>query len=418
MRTSRSLSRRAHAAAVALLAASALAWGCSPGKPVAPVILPPLSAVTLSPKTDTLRVGSADTFTAVALDTNGTPVPGATFTWTTGDPNVFTVNSFGRVTAVSEGTASLYASAGGFTDSASVTVFPDTGWVVQTSHATEDLRGVFFQPDGLNGWVVGDGGVILHTGDGGLNWTRSTPTTFNLNAVWFSPAGEGWAVGNAGTVMYSATGTGWTRVLTTQASEALYGVYFATRDTGWAVGSGGVVMRTFDHGGTWQKSYPTASTLRAVAFAGTRDGWAVGDGGVVLGTHDRGVTWFVVQPSITAQTLRGVWRRSESLAWAVGDQGVAPRTVTTPDSTAWELRNAGASTALQGVCFPTDQIGYAVGMSGVGVVLRTGDGGLSWQVQAPNSQFQLNAVYFVDALHGWVVGNNGTIRHTALGGGS
>jgi photosystem II stability/assembly factor-like uncharacterized protein len=88
----------------------------------------------------------------------------------------------------------------------------------------------------------------------------------------------------------------------------------------------------------------------------------------------------------------------------------------TPDSTAWELRSAGAANDLEGVSFASSLVGYAVGWNGVGIVLRSDDGGTSWSAQAPNAQFRLNAVHFVDELRGWVVGDNGTIRHTARGG--
>ena len=53
-----------------------------------------------------------------------------------------------------------------------------------------------------------------------------------------------------------------------------------------------------------------------------------------------------------------------------------------------------------------------------GAVVRTDDVGATWQAQTPRSQFKLNDVFFVDRLRGWAVGDNGTIRHTARGGGS
>ena len=79
----------------------------------------------------------------------------------------------GNVTGQGEGTAIIYAAAGGFRDSAFITVYPDTGWIIQVSNATEDLYGVFFQPDGRSGWAVGSGGLILRTTDAGVNWTRT-----------------------------------------------------------------------------------------------------------------------------------------------------------------------------------------------------------------------------------------------------
>jgi photosystem II stability/assembly factor-like uncharacterized protein len=200
--------------------------------------------------------------------------------------------------------------------------------------------------------------------------------------------------------------------------DVLFDVQFAGSDSGWVVGGSGLVLRTVDGGASWEATrLPTSFGLHGVAFSGPRDGWAVGAGGVIAGTHDGGATWFIT-PGLTSQTLESVWRRGPAAAWAVGSQGVAPRTIVTPDSVAWELRNAGSSRQLQDVHYPTDLIGYAVGFDASlgGMVLRTDDAGLSWQAQAARTSSRLNDVFFVDALRGWAVGEAGTIIHTARGG--
>src|SRR5262252_4122113 len=109
--------------ALLALACAGMFTGCSCGSnPVAPVV-PPLSAVILTPPSDTLVVGAQHQFTAQAFDTNGTAVAGVPFHWAVGDPNVITVSSTGRVTAVGEGVTTLVASAGGKADTATVATF-------------------------------------------------------------------------------------------------------------------------------------------------------------------------------------------------------------------------------------------------------------------------------------------------------
>ncbi len=58
-------------------------------------------------------------------------------------------------------------------------------WTKQTSPVTTSLNGISFTSDGLNGWAVGDGGVMLHTTDGGTIWTQVGVglTTQNLKNV-------------------------------------------------------------------------------------------------------------------------------------------------------------------------------------------------------------------------------------------
>lgn len=422
MNESRSAAPRGRAAArrgifLPALAVAALAAGCGGTSPTQPVVIPPLSSLTLSVTADTLTFGEQKTFSVTAVDTNGATVS-VNPAWRSTNTAVFTVSGTGRVTPQSEGTALLIAEGGGQADSASITVIPGAGWIVQTSGVSANLHGVFFQPDGRRGWAVGAAGRIVSTQDAGATWSLQTSnTTEDLYGVWFVSSTAGWAVGANGTVRRTTNGgASWQVVVTGAAVEDLRDVAFANPDTGFAVGATGVILRTVDGGATWTRRTPTAFNLNSVAFAGAWHGWAVGDNGTIVGTHNAGASWFTVTPAVTAQTLNAVWRRSESRAWAAGLVGVVPRTASGPDSTTWLLANAGASEQLYGVCFPTDMIGYAVGSDGAGAALRTDDGGASWQTQTPNTQFRLNDVYFIDAQRGWAVGNNGAIVHTATGG--
>ena len=104
MRTSPRRSRGAAVGLLLLLATLAPISGCecTSTLPVVPNPLPPLSAVEVSPDTDTLRVGEQRQFTAVAYDTLGQPVSGAGFLWASGDPSVFTVTLSGRVKSQAE----------------------------------------------------------------------------------------------------------------------------------------------------------------------------------------------------------------------------------------------------------------------------------------------------------------------------
>lgn len=418
-RTLNSYVRLTVALAAPLVLAAVLLAGCgSTGNPLAP--LPPLSSLILTPPTDTVRVGESIQFSVATLDTNGNPVSGTGLSFNSTDLSIFTVSGTGRVQGVGEGTALLVASASGLSDTAFVTVFPDTGWFQQTSNASgADLFGVFFLADGRTGWAVGAAGTIVRTDDAGSTWTRMTSNTaVALHSVWFTSALDGWAVGATGTIMVTDDGGDtWTRVDNAVVSDLLKDVCFATPDTGWVVGGNGTILRTFDGGASWNQQHPVASTLESVAFSGTRDGWAVADNGAIVGTHDRGVSWYLVQPAVTLQPLRAVARRSATAAFAVGQQGNAPRTVATPDSLMWELRSAGAQFQLEGVYYPTNLIGYAAGSNGgQGAILRTDDAGITWDAQTSRSNNQLNDVFFVDALRGWAVGDAGTIVHTARGG--
>ncbi|MEO5618285.1 MAG: YCF48-related protein [Candidatus Eisenbacteria bacterium] len=382
------------------------------------IVVPPLSAVVLSVDADTVTVGGTAQFSATAFDLSSNPVSGVPFIWTSSNSDVFTVSASGRVTARGEGAANLFVEAGGQRDTASVLVLPAlAGWFVQTSNSARQLNDVFFQSNGRHGCVVGNTGEILVTYDAGETWQRqSSGTVFNLNAVWFVSDSTGWAVGGNGTALRTVTGGRTWTLIPTGSSDNLMDVYFADPGTGWAVGSNGTVLTTTSGGSSWLKQNPTPNTLNGVSFAGTSNGWAVGNGGVILGSHDGGVTWFTVQPAVTALALNAVWRRSEVRAYAVGAAGAAPRTIATVDSTAWELRTAGAANNLNDVTFVSDSRGWAVGDNGGGIVRVSSDGGITWNPQTAPAGSNLRGVYFVDGLRGWAVGDNGRILHTGTGG--
>jgi photosystem II stability/assembly factor-like uncharacterized protein len=405
-----------------VVVAAVVAAGCGKSAIVKPVPVVPLDSLTLVPPDDTVRVfvGDHALFGVVAVDTGGVIVSKVPLKWHSTNSAVFTVSSSGLVTGIAEGVDTLTVSSGGRADTALIIVLPRaTGWFSQPTQFAIDLNSVFFLPDGNSGWAVGATGSILSTTSAGQSWSRQlSPATTTLNSVWFTTPDTGWAVGAAGTVLRTGnSGASWSRI-TVPASEDLYGVTFATPDTGWIVGGAGVVLRTVDAGRNWVKTYPTQQTMRAVSFAGTRYGWAVGDAGTIVGTTDRGLSWDIVQPAVTAQRLRSIWRRSPARATAVGDQGAAPRTdpLAGPVTGTWEIRNAGSLNQLYGVCFVSDSTGFAVGHSSVGIALRTDDGGISWAAQVTGTQFHLNGVHFIDRTRGWAVGDNGVVLHTVTGG--
>ena len=402
---------------VSVCAASFTGCNCGAAKVTAPP-LPPLSAVRLTPTTDTLVVGQVRQWVAIAFDTNSVAVAGAAIDWTSLDPNVFSVSSSGLVTALSEGVALLVASAGGKADSATIKVDVQNGWYSQASSTTNDLNGVCFLPDGRRGWAVGNGGTIVHTGDAGASWgTQLSSTAFNLNDVWFTTDVTGFAVGHGGTVLRTRNGgASWQRLASVTVSDNLFGVMFADTSHGWVVGGNGTILRTADAGQTWTLAHPTAAQLNGVSFSDTTDGWAVGEGGVILGTHDSGRSWYVVQPAVTSLSLRSVWRTSATRAVAVGATGVNPFTAATADSLQWTLGSAGAANDLESLQIVDPAVAYAVGASGPGLVLKSGDGGATWNPQVSNTAQHLNDVWFVDGLRGWAVGAAGRIIHTSRGG--
>jgi hypothetical protein len=100
------------------------------------------------------------------------------------------------------------------------------------------------------GYIVGQNGIILGTGDGGTNWNTQYWSSGNellgdndLYSVHFTNISTGWAVGRDGIILNTINGgQNWVQE-NNGSSRNLYSVYFPNKNTGWAVGSFGTILK-------------------------------------------------------------------------------------------------------------------------------------------------------------------------------
>ena len=98
--------------------------------------------------------------------------------------------------------------------SQSIMTFPQGTWENIESPTNQFLNSVNFT-DSLNGWAVGDSGVIIHTTNGGAEWhLQNSNTTDRITDVFFINRNIGWAASwnvynyPFGTVMLKTTDSG------------------------------------------------------------------------------------------------------------------------------------------------------------------------------------------------------------------
>jgi photosystem II stability/assembly factor-like uncharacterized protein len=109
------------------------------------------------------------------------------------------------------------------------------------------------------GWLVGDGGLVLATADGGSTWSPPAgkiPDIAAANLDFRALAtlgGRVWIAGAPGTcVLHSAdSGRSW-EILRTEQTAPICGLTFIDEYRGWAVGSLGTILHTRDGGQTWR----------------------------------------------------------------------------------------------------------------------------------------------------------------------
>lgn len=174
--------------------------------------------------------------------------------------------------------------------------FAQQGWVVQSSGTGNNLRGV----NCINrdtAVVVGDGGIILRTTNGGSAWSlQNSGTTNNLSAVTFPDPVTGYAAGYGGTILKTTDGGVTWISEQTGISGYLLSVSFIDESTGIAGGQEGAILKTTDGGSTW-----IANTLRST---------------------DGGQTW-KYQPTGATMEIKGISMQNSNTIYIVG-KGLAP----------------------------------------------------------------------------------------------
>jgi photosystem II stability/assembly factor-like uncharacterized protein len=135
-----------------------------------------------------------------------------------------------------------------------------------------------------NAWIVGDGGVIRATTNGGATWfNQPSGTGSDLQGVHFISASEGWVAGQNSTLRYTSNGGASWVARSTGINVGLDAVSFANSNEGWAVGNLGAVFHSTNGGILWvAENSGTVNELNDVFFRGVGAGWAVGDLGTII----------------------------------------------------------------------------------------------------------------------------------------
>jgi len=106
-----------------------------------------------------------------------------------------------------------------------------------------------FMLDNLNGWIVGDGGIIAQT-ENGWDWTEQInpdPENRTLIALFFLNENEGWAPNSGGQILHTTNGgENWNLVASGLTSNSLTGVHFTSATNGYVVGNGKTLLKYTD----------------------------------------------------------------------------------------------------------------------------------------------------------------------------
>ncbi len=170
-------------------------------------------------------------------------------------------------------------------------------WIQQASGITGDIRAVDF-PDNHNGWAADLGGNIIHTTNAGTNWVMQTTINLQPYAIYFYDLLHGWAGGFHGKISYTSDG-GATWVDRTPPNRNtladVWKIQFIDQNTGWMAGtnfSTYMLFRTTNGGVQWDSCSlnPSPLNIYGLSFVNALTGYACGENNIFKTTNG-GVNW-------------------------------------------------------------------------------------------------------------------------------
>lgn len=284
-------------------------------------------------------------------------------------------------------------------------------WRVVSTGVTTDLYGI--RIIGSTWFIYGANGVLRYSTNGGVTWTNgvigSTETFYSAS---FINASYGFVVGSNGSIYF------WNGVLFTRQSLSIATTFYGVHVIGghaYAVGSGGALYRY--NGTTWIRiTLNVTFDIYDVQFFDDSFGYIVGANGQIMRTINGGVTWVALTTNITIN-IRSIRIVSRLIAFAVGDGGVLLQT--TNGGLTWVRVSSSVTVNLTSIVY-VDGVGYYFGSGGTGFsftsVYISVYSGTTFTRMFVNTSVRLNRTVFVSALVGYIVGDGGMLLRTTDGG--
>ena len=284
-------------------------------------------------------------------------------------------------------------------------------WEILPSGTDLALYAVQF-PDEQHGFISGQDGVILHTDDGGKSWQKQ-----ESNAVFQDKDGS-------------------------KQSLFLFGLYALDTDHAWAVGDRSILTSTSDGGKTWrarkvqrEADISGGESLAAadpifydVKFTDAQNGWIVGEFGKIMHTSDGGETWHEQEKTLLEgtgifdlldlPTLYGIHMLDAQRGVAAGIEGHIARTA--DGGQRWTYDQIEVEYPLIDPLFEVVELpngeGWAAGAAGEVVRRHAGEKAWSRAKLGQDVLTWLRGLSFSDEQNGWIVGGFGLIYRTTDGG--
>ena len=268
------------------------------------------------------------------------------------------------------------------------------------------------------GWVTGTAGTILHTKDGGNNWTAELggdpqARGQDLKHAFFADSTHGW-VQAWNTLFRTTDGESWQQVPGDIRGDAV----FVSDTKGFRV-YGSRIFGTTDGGNTWSEIFDCRAKmevqgltqqkecgLATLHFPSAAVGYAAGDVRITVKTEDGGATWRVlVGPELASgdQRVYQTFFLDPNVGYQVRGTGLFR---TTDGGESWQGVIVTLSQGYPIVKFADPEVGWScLGRTWAYTI----DGGKHWTTRQVRFPTDVHAFSLPARDRGYVVGDHGMI---------
>ena len=285
----------------------------------------------------------------------------------------------------------------------------ETNWESSIINPDIDLSSILML-DNLNGYIVGDKGLILQTNDAGINWVEVKTKYSNKLLEIISHNSKKFCVGENGLILVNdLTSKNWTSI-NTDTNESLFSINFVNDNIGFICGSNGTVLKTFDTGLTWNNLNKIVDqNLYCVSNSDEKNIFISGWNGTLLRSTDQGQNWKIIKTNYL-NYFKNILFINQFLGFIVGGDGILLRTENGGDS--WEKIDIASSAGLFKIFFDNNDEGLI--LSNQGDLFRTIDAGKTWSKMFIGKAVVLNDIQKLSTGKYIIVGNSGFVFRSKL----